>query len=161
MAIQLRENETIKAEVNFHWSAFIMAKIWAGLGVLVLLGTIVGSFSDKAEEKPGVIFSGIFWTLIFFSPFIYKWLQNKFKTYVVTNQRVYIEEGLLSKSKRDLPLNKVNDISLKQGILQRMFGSGNIVILMGNDKPTIVKDIENPDIFKNAISEMLEKKNAS
>lgn len=158
MAIKLRDGEEIKGEVNFHWSAFIVAKLWAGLGVLMLLGTVIAQFSDDTKNKDGLMASGIMWSLIFFSPFLYKWLQNKFKVYVVTNQRVYIEEGIVAKSKVDLPLTKINDVSLKQGVIQRMFGSGNVVILTGNDKPTIIKDIDSPDNFKDSISEMVNKR---
>jgi uncharacterized membrane protein YdbT with pleckstrin-like domain len=159
MAIVLRDKEEIVGEVNFHWSAFITAKIWAFMGGFAYLGMFINLGSEDLATKPT---SGSFvWTgVIFFGPFVYKWLQNKFKVYVVTNQRVYIEEGILAKSKVDIPLNKVNDVSMKQGVLQRMFGSGNIMVLTGNDKPTVLKDIDKPDVFKNNISEMVEKRAA-
>ncbi|APJ02471.1 PH domain-containing protein [Silvanigrella aquatica] len=91
-------------------------------------------------------------------PFVYKWLQNKSKKYIVTNQRVYIENGIIAKSETELPLNKINDILLKQGIVQRLVGAGNIRIFTGNDKPTIIFDIDAPDSFKNKLTEMIENK---
>lgn len=162
MAIKLKDTEEVKGEVHFHWSAFIVAKLWAGVGILAVLGLVIGSFAEKSAEAPEQPFlpTLIWMSALFFGPFLYKWLQNKSKSYVVTNQRVYVEEGILSKSKVDLPLNKINDVSVKQGLVQRMFGSGNLLLLTGNNKPTLIKDIDNPDNFKNVISDMIDKKAA-
>lgn len=155
MAITLKSGEEIKAEVNFHWSAFILAKAWAVLGVIASFGAILSLFGDDPEKtsSPEMF---IWIGLLFYGPLTYKWLQNKCKRYVLTNQRVYIEEGVISKSKTDLPLNKLNDVALKQNILQRLFGSGTIILFTGNSKPNLIKDVENPDEFKNAISDMIE-----
>lgn len=152
MAITLRNNEVIKCEVNFHWSAFILVKLWAVLGVLSLLGQLVAFIaSGDGQSKHLALLQMPMTIVMFFAPFTYKWLQNKSKVYVVTNERIYVEEGILSKNKMDIPLSKVNDISVSQGLIQRMFGSGNVVVTLGHDKPRVISDIENPDEFKNAV----------
>ena len=45
MALQLRNGEELVSEVHFHWSAILLAKIWAGLGTLLVTGQPLG---DKA-----------------------------------------------------------------------------------------------------------------
>ena len=152
MAFNLRDNEEIKEEVHFHWSAFIIAKVWAGLGTLVLILSAAGHMMNDTQNKESAASSLVFAAFLFWGPFLVKWLQNKSKKYIVTNQRVYIEEGVLAKSKVDLPLNKINDVTTKQSFLQRMLGSGSVEILTGNDKSTLIKDIDDPDKFKDSIS---------
>ena len=93
--------------------------------------------------------------LIFFYPFCTKWLENKCKSYVVTNQRLYLEEGILSKSKKDIPLAKINDVVLEQSLFQRLVGAGDIVILTGNDVALRISFIDKPNEFKDAISAMV------
>ena len=158
MALQLRANEEILSEVNLHWSAYLTAKIWAGFGALVeltmLIGLFVGDKNSAGSHVMGMLSSAI----MFFGPFIYRWFQNKNKRYLVTNQRVYVETGILSKSQRDIPLEKINDLTMNQGLIQRMFGAGNVLIFTGNDKPTRINDIDNPDAFKTIISEQAERK---
>lgn len=152
MGIQLRQDEQIQCEANFHWSVYILPGVWAGFMGLSLLGQLI------SKEASG---SGLFWTaFVGFSPIMYVWLKNKNKTYVVTNQRLYVEEGILSKSKTDIPFNKVNDISFNQGIFQRMFGSGNISVMTGNDKPTKLANLDKPEKFREALSAVCHKKSA-
>jgi uncharacterized membrane protein YdbT with pleckstrin-like domain len=155
MAIKLREKEELKVEVTIHWSALILPKMLAGLGGIFFLGSIIGSVTG-ASSMP--VSTGLTWAIFLCIPFVYKWIEYKAKKYIVTNQRIYIEEGVISKTKSDLPLNKINDVSMKQSLSQRMFGAGDLLLLTGNDKPTIMKNIDRPEEFKNTISEMIEKR---
>lgn len=152
MAIQLRQGELVQSEANFHWAAYVRSGIWAALMGLSFLGQLLG------PEKSGVV---MFWTAVLgFGPITYVWLQNKNKTYVVTNQRLYVEEGILAKTKTDIPFNKINDISFSQGIFQRMFGSGNVAVMTGNDKPTKLSDLDEPEKFREALSSICQNKAA-
>lgn len=155
MAIKLQSKEEIKAETNFHWSNYIGSGLWGILCLGMAVATIIGV--SRTGGNPIMVFiffgAGIF-------PSLYKFLINKTKHYVVTNNRIYIEHGIIAKMKKEIPLAKINDVTITQGILQRMFGSGNIVILTGNDSPLLIKDIENPEDFKEAISKATTKKAA-
>ncbi len=158
MAITLRDGEQIVAEVNFHWSMFLIPKIFAVLGVPLVIFFVFVAVGSPADDNSVTILMPFFVAVIFFLPYVYRWLQNKCKSYVVTNQRLYVEEGVLSKTKNDIPLAKINDLVLKQGIFQRIVGAGDLSILTGNDKITVIRDIDEPDTFKNAVSEVLNKR---
>jgi uncharacterized membrane protein YdbT with pleckstrin-like domain len=133
------EEEILQA--HLHWSSYILYSFWALLGCLAMLATL---YTPKSEQITG--FSIQF--VVFILPLMVRYLQNKCKTYAITNTRLYIEEGIFSKSKLDIPINTVDDIQIKQGLLQRMFNSGNIMIFSGNSIPTIIEDIDNPNQFK-------------
>ena len=144
MGLKLGSNEKELFQAHLHWSNYIVVGAWFGMGVLALLGTLLApeiQGSDKMGTVPLTAF-------IFFTPFLVKWLKNKCKKYAVTDKRLYIEEGILAKNKLDIPFHKANDIQLKQGFIQRLFGSGNIVVFTGNSVPVIIKDIDNPEDFK-------------
>jgi len=152
MAIVLRTNEEVRLTADFHWSSYIRAGVWAALFTLSALGHLIAVIQRTTEFNGSALF---FILLIGWMPAIYRFLANKCKHYVVTNQRLYVEEGILAKSKKDIPLQKVNDLEVSQGIIQRMFGAGNLLVLTGNDKPNRLTNIENPEVFKNQISEVL------
>jgi len=152
MGISLRTNEEVKVTANFHWTSYVRVGSWAAFMTLAALGQVIALVQNKPEATGGALF-GIL--LFGWGPLLYKLLANKCKHYVVTNQRLYVEEGILAKKKKDIPLQKVNDLEVSQGIVQRMFGAGNIFVLTGNDKPTRLTNIDNPEIFKNQISEVL------
>lgn len=147
MGINLQSNEEIKAETNFHWSMYIGSGLW---GVLCLVMSIAAGIG--ATQTTGNFSMVALFLTLGVAPNLYKFLVNKTKHYVVTSNRVYVEHGILAKMKKEIPLAKINDVTVTQGILQRMFGSGNIVILTGNDNPLIIKDIDKPEDFKDAIS---------
>jgi uncharacterized membrane protein YdbT with pleckstrin-like domain len=63
----------------------------------------------------------VWWCL---RPFL-TWLTTR---YVLTDRRVLMRSGVLSKSGRDVPLTRVNDVSFKATIIERMFRSGTLTI---------------------------------
>jgi uncharacterized membrane protein YdbT with pleckstrin-like domain len=152
MAISLRQNEEIKCKAYFHWASYILPGIWAFFwGAAPLIG-FVGMALERSPEQQSLV-GPFIWMLIFaFFPLMYAWLKNNTRAYVVTNQRLYVEEGILSKTKTDIPLAKINDISFDQGIFQRLFGTGNILVMTGNDKPTKIKNLDFPDQFRETLS---------
>jgi uncharacterized membrane protein YdbT with pleckstrin-like domain len=89
------------------------------------------------------------------SPLAYLILQNRCKQYVLTSERLYIEEGILVKNMRDIPIQKINDIDLSQDPVQRLFGSGDIIVLTGNNSATRINNIDHPEIFKDKISKIV------
>ncbi|AEV88595.1 membrane protein [Actinoplanes sp. SE50] len=48
--------------------------------------------------------------------------------YVLTNERLLLQQGVFARERRDLPLNRVNDHALRQSLLDRIFGTGTLVI---------------------------------
>jgi uncharacterized membrane protein YdbT with pleckstrin-like domain len=81
------------------------ANLWPvrlGIGVLALVGAV----------------------LAFGIPFL-KWRTT---TYEVTSRRLRLREGILTRTGRDFPLNRISDVSFKQGLIDRMFGCGTLVV---------------------------------
>ncbi|WIM95909.1 PH domain-containing protein [Actinoplanes oblitus] len=48
--------------------------------------------------------------------------------WVLTSERLLTQSGVLVRERRDLPLNRVNDHALTQSLLDRIFGTGTLVI---------------------------------
>lgn len=59
------------------------------------------------------------------------WLSTR---YVVTNRRVLMRHGVLSRSGRDIPLTRINDVSFSRTLVERFFGSGTLVIESAGDR---------------------------
>jgi uncharacterized membrane protein YdbT with pleckstrin-like domain len=49
-------------------------------------------------------------------------------TYELTTRRLRMRAGILSRSGRDIPLNRVNDVSFSHGPIDRMLGCGKLVV---------------------------------
>lgn len=73
----------------------------------------------------------LWWTV---RPLLF-WLTTR---YVVTNRRVLMRNGVLSRNGRDVPLTRVNDVSFSRSVVERLFGSGTLVIESAGDRGQVV-----------------------
>ena len=66
---------------------------------------------------------------------IVAWLKLRSTMYIVTNQRVMIEQGIFSKTVNEIDLRYVDDSQFFQGLTDRLLGIGNVT-LISTDKNT-------------------------
>lgn len=71
-------------------------------------------------------------------PFL-SWLST---SYAVTNRRVIVRRGVFSRSQRDVPLGRVDDVTMRRSLLQRMLRCGTLVIeAAGEQAPLALPDV--------------------
>ncbi len=86
-------------------------------------------------------------------------LPLSFTKYALTEDRIFVEIGLLNTELEEVLLYRVRDIGMKISLGQRIFGVGT-VILVSSDKtaPKLeLKNIRNPRIVKEQIHQQVEK----
>jgi len=91
----------------------------------VAVGVWVLSLGDPpavAEGAAGVLVLG---TLVWFGLRYARWATTHF---VVTSDRLIYRHGVLSKHGVEIPLERVNTVFFSQSILERVVGSGDLVI---------------------------------
>ncbi len=96
------------------------------------------------------------WFLFFFlAPLCYLlWeiLVRSRREYIVTNRRVVKQEGVLSISSFDAPLDKINNVFHEQSLLGRMLRYGDVGLETASEQgTTMFYSIPNPVEFKNSI----------
>jgi uncharacterized membrane protein YdbT with pleckstrin-like domain len=161
MAIKLRNNEKVLVKADLHWSSYVWPGLSAFFGIVIAMLQIVAHFVVESKpHDPNLALLVGFW-LLFTIPLVVRYLKNKFTHYIVTNERVYIETGILARNRIEIPITKINDFQLQQKITQRLLGSGNVAILTGNDKATVLSFIDQPEQFVDALSEITRKKKAA
>lgn len=85
-------------------------------------------------------------------------LPISFTKYALTEDRIFVETGLLNTNLEEVLLYRVRDIGMKITLGQRIFGVGT-VILVSSDKtaPKLeLKNIRNPRIVKEQIHQQVE-----
>ena len=73
----------------------------------------------------------IWWVLL---PFL-RWRTT---TYTITNRRLITRSGILNKIGKDLPLNRINEVSSERSLTDRMFGCGTLNIQTAAEDGTVV-----------------------
>ena len=61
------------------------------------------------------------------------WYRVSSTRYRLTTQRLFVQTGLIAKKLEEVELFRVKDVTLHQGILQRLLGVGNVVVLSSDD----------------------------
>lgn len=61
------------------------------------------------------------------------WYKVASLRYRLTSQRLFVQKGLIAKHLEELELFRVKDVTVKQGILQRLLGFGTIIVLSTDD----------------------------
>ena len=84
MALDLRENEVVLSEVDFHWLSYLTSGVFMVIGAAVFL-------TGFADMELYLFLLGFCLIL----PFFYVYLSNRYKIYLVTNERVFIRTGII------------------------------------------------------------------
>jgi len=97
-------------------------------------------------------FNNIILTL--FTGGIYPLLVSKYSEFGITNKRLIIKTGILSRRTLELNLSKIESVNVNQSLLGRMLGYGSIgVIGTGGTKEYFVS-IKNPLEFRRKFQEL-------
>lgn len=85
-------------------------------------------------------------------------LPLSFTTYRLTEEKLTIETGFLSKREEEIRLYRIMDLTLVRPLCERLFGVGTIHLCTA-DKTTPeidIKKIKHPTEVKNMLSDMIE-----
>jgi uncharacterized membrane protein YdbT with pleckstrin-like domain len=152
----LDDGEDVELNLRPHWRR--VAVPVALLPIVVGLASY-GWFtlpSDGARQPlRAVIFIAALVILVWWSARpVFRWLTTR---YVVTNRRVLMRNGVLSRSGRDVPLTRINDVSFQRSIMERLFGSGTLIIESAGDRGQVVlKDVPRVEGVQRVIYQLVE-----
>jgi uncharacterized membrane protein YdbT with pleckstrin-like domain len=94
---------------------------------------------------------------ILFLWILWSFLSWRSVCYILTNQRVMIKSGVISKTSVYMHYHKMQDIIVSRGLLQRISSSGNIEIFGGRDRTSIImKNIPKPEEVEEMINQQIE-----
>ena len=113
----LPENEEIELPITFHWTHLFFA--WLSLFFL------------------GWLLIGIF---IFIARYIEKWTTER----ALTNKRLIIKRGLISRKTEEISCNRIEEVNLSQTVIQRILGSGDILIRGVGAGEIFLRNIDDP-----------------
>jgi membrane protein YdbS with pleckstrin-like domain len=76
--------------------------------------------------------------------------------YVFTDERILLQHGVLSRERRDLPLNRVNDHAMSQSPLGRLFGYGRVTIDSIGDQVAVLTAVPHVQYVQTTLYELIE-----
>lgn len=82
-----------------------------------------------------------------------RWLSH---TYTVTTRRVIERSGLVQRRRVDIPHARGYTISERRGPVQRLWGSGTLILANGVDEPVRLIDIPSVRLVHETLSDQVE-----
>ena len=124
----LNEDEDVVLDLRPHW--------WflAGPSVALVLGIAAAVFvAAKRDEGWAripllvVVLAALVWLLAR----VARWVTTNL---VVTSDRLIVRTGVVAKRGREIPLERINDITVIQSLLERMLAAGDLMIESGGER---------------------------
>jgi uncharacterized membrane protein YdbT with pleckstrin-like domain len=133
----LTDDEQVELHLHPHWIRLVPPVVVA---VLALAATLFGVLSIPAGrgQQAGqwlVLIAGIAVIAVFA---VRPWLRWLTTSYVITTERVILRQGILSRTGRDIPLQRLNDVSFSHSLWERFLGSGTLVIESAGERGQVV-----------------------
>ena len=147
----LNENEDIVLDLHPHWSYFIrpVAALVASIVAAVLASTRV---EEEWATLPALVLVlvSLIWLIVRYA----NWATTNF---VVTTDRLIHRSGVISKQGKEIPLERLNDVSFRKTLLERMLGAGDLLIeSAGEQGQQEFHNFSHPERVQNEIHRQIE-----
>lgn len=136
----LRPDERVVIHKHPHWKALVLP-VLTFLFVVALCAYLAALVAAQPWALYGWIglaglggIAVIWFTLV---PLL-RWRTTHF---VVTNRRVLVREGILSRSGIDIPIHRINSVQFRHTFVERLLGCGTLSIESASDEPLEFDDI--------------------
>jgi len=148
----LAEGEHVVLSVRAHVKAIIWPCVVFALVVGCLISVLMLKPNNSAVALAAAVVAVpvlVLWSLV---P-VLRWRSS---TYTVTNRRLITRHGVLTRTGRDIPLFRINDVSYEMSLTDRLLGCGTLVISDATEKAGVVlPDIPNVERVQLQISDLL------
>jgi len=123
----LTEDEHLVLRLHPHWKTLIRPLVVAVLVVAAALiaEVLIPSNSAAAVERLVVAAIAILAVMLWLIVPVLRWRTT---TYELTTRRLRVRSGIVTRHGRDIPLARINDVSFEKGLLDRLLGSGRLVV---------------------------------
>jgi uncharacterized membrane protein YdbT with pleckstrin-like domain len=123
----LSEGERFVLRLHPHWKTllrpFFLLVVIVAAAIALLI--VLPAHPNLAAVRLGI---GVVALLAVFIWFVVPVLRWRTTSYELTTRRLRLRRGILSRSGRDFPLNRISDVSFSHGLVDRLFGCGRLVV---------------------------------
>lgn len=134
------QDRVVRPSMKGVWAAYTLAAI--------VIGAAAYAYFTWLDDKPQWLLAI---PLIALFPALKKHIRQRSVTLTIEGDHLTLDEGLLSKTRRTLDMAKVQDVTVRQRMGQRIVGIGDLVLetagergggltVLGIDRPRMIAD---------------------
>jgi uncharacterized membrane protein YdbT with pleckstrin-like domain len=147
----LNDNEDVVLDLRPHWW-FLSGPVAAVVAAIALTIAVHVAFHRRIVTIVALVL--LLAALLWLAGRYARWVTTNF---VVTTDRLIFRSGVLAKQGKEIPLERLNDISFHQSIFERVIGAGDLMIESAGERgQETFSDIPKPSRVQNEIYRQME-----
>jgi uncharacterized membrane protein YdbT with pleckstrin-like domain len=152
----LSEDEELIYDLRPHWWTLVVPVLITVL-VTVAVGVAWAVAPEGSLQAPARLVAGVAGLLLLallVAGRVLRWLTTHF---VLTTERLIFRSGVVAKFGREIPLERINDVTFSQSVFERLVGIGDLVIeSAGEHGQSTFSDIRDPEAVQLEIYRQME-----
>jgi membrane protein YdbS with pleckstrin-like domain len=143
--------ESVIARLRPHGRALF----WPTLALILIVGATAyffGRFPENWENLALLAVAGLLALLLWLVP-LFRWLG---RNYTITTRRIILRSGFLVRVRQELLLSRARDVTVRKNGMQSMFGSGDVQVGAGSDRPVVLRDVPRANLVQAALHDLME-----
>lgn len=149
----LADGEEVVLDLHPHWKRLVVPV----LVLLVLLG-LTGFLLAQVDDGTGRLVIAVVAVVLALAFVLVPVLRWRTTLFVVTNRRVVVRTGVLSREGRDVPLSRINDVTFSHDLLERVLGCGTLVVESAGERGQVtLSEVPHVENVQRTLYELVEK----
>jgi uncharacterized membrane protein YdbT with pleckstrin-like domain len=150
---KLLPGENLVLKDHPHWITLVKSLV---APVVVFIAVLV---ADLTLFAPGHVYVAKLRTILTLAAaalallwFIVVWIRRQSITYTLSDQRITIQSGVLSRQEKIIPIDRVQDCTTRQSLFGRMIGYGRVEIdAAGAQGAEVLDHLPSPGEFRDQV----------
>jgi uncharacterized membrane protein YdbT with pleckstrin-like domain len=148
----LSDDESIVLETHPHWKTLVLPVLSLILS-LFIAGLIWALVDDDIAHYVILGVTAVVLLVLVLVPFL-RWRTTLF---VFTSKRVVVRTGILSRTGRDIPLTRINDVTFTHNLLERMLGCGTLTVESAGERGQVeLREVPHVERVQRQLYELVE-----
>jgi uncharacterized membrane protein YdbT with pleckstrin-like domain len=101
--------------------------------VLLLLGAVIDALGGSGRWT---VYGVLGLVVVAAGAILFSWVSRRFTEYTITTRRLHIRRGVLSKTETSTAVERVQNVTVTQSLIDRMLKTGTIDFDTASDDPT-------------------------
>jgi membrane protein YdbS with pleckstrin-like domain len=123
----LADHEKVVFDLKPHWIAVVPSVLWT-LGFILLYAIGYQLVDDQSWAGTGQNVLGIVAVVGIIFMGVIPFLRWYFTLFVLTSDRLITRSGVIAKHSKEIPLERINDVTFSQSVIERGLGAGDLLI---------------------------------
>ena len=123
----LSEDEELIYDLRPHWLTLVVPVLLT-VAVVLAVGALWVVMPAGDLQQPGRLAVGVLGLVVLLATVVGRVLRWSTTHFVLTTERLIFRSGVVAKFGREIPLERINDVTFSQSLFERMIGAGDLLL---------------------------------